>query len=94
MKNYSDGNFIYFYSKNQSFELNCSKQGFIAYKFKNNQLEKHFNDGRKYIRFSDGSYKIIRPNGEELNEFKNGQIQRKDKNGINQKRKEGKMTEK
>jgi len=33
------------------------------------------------IRFSDGSFKIIRPNGEELNEFNDGQIQRKNKFG-------------
>lgn len=33
------------------------------------------------IRFPDGSNKIIRPNGEELNLFPDGKIQYKDKLG-------------
>jgi hypothetical protein len=34
-----------------------------------------------FFRFSDGSIKIFRANGEELNEFIDGTIQRKDKFG-------------
>ena len=49
-KTYADGRIIYFYSKNKSLEFNFPSQGFIAYKFKNNQLEKHYFDGRKYIK--------------------------------------------
>ena len=41
---------IYFYYKNKSYEYNMSKEGFTAYKFKNNQFEKHYLDGRKYIK--------------------------------------------
>lgn len=62
-------------------EFNMQNEGFIAYKFKNNQFEKHYFDGRKYIKFADGSIKIFRPNGEELNEFIDKTIQRKDKLG-------------
>jgi hypothetical protein len=49
-QNFPNGKTIYFYSKNKSLEFNLPDQGFIAYKFKNFQFEKHFFDGRKYIK--------------------------------------------
>ena len=41
----------------------------------------NFNMSYIIYRFADGSIKIIRPNGEELNQFTDMSIQRKDKLG-------------
>ena len=50
------------------------------YKFSNGQYEKHYFDNSVNIKFTDGSYRIIKTNGRELIQFPNGAIQIQDKN--------------
>ena len=45
------------------------------------QTEHHFPDGRKEIRFPDGTVRHLQPSGEERVVFPNGTVQRQDTNG-------------
>ncbi len=52
------------------------------YIFANDQLEFHYTDGSKHIRFADGTEKNIKPNGEEETVFVDGTVQRVNKNKV------------
>jgi len=62
----------------QTTEIN----GIHIYKFHNNQIEKHFPDGTKEIRFPDKIIKWIFSDGSEECVFPDGSIQTTTKDGI------------
>ena len=79
---FPNGRIYYYYNRNKACEFRFLNENFLVYKFPNGQYEKHYFDNSLNIKFTDGSYRIIRPNGKELIQFPNGTIQIQDKNGI------------
>ncbi len=47
---FPNGKIAIYYYKNKSVEFNNKSENVKIYKFKNQQLEKHFYDGRKHIK--------------------------------------------
>ena len=78
---FPNGRIYYYYNRNKSSEFRFLNENFLVYKFPNGQYEKHYFDNSMNIKFTDGSYRIIR-HGKELIQFPNGTIQIQDKNGI------------
>ena len=78
---FPNGRIYYYYNRNKSSEFRFLNENFLVYKFPNGQYEKHYFDNSMNIKFTDGSYRIIR-HGKELIQFPNGKIQIQDKNGI------------
>ena len=68
------------YHVNQAEEFRFPSKGIIIYKFKNGQFEKHYSNYEMDIKFSDGSYRIIRKE-KELFQYPNGILEFKDKKG-------------
>jgi hypothetical protein len=68
------------YHVNQTEEFRFPSKGIIVYKFKNGQFEKHYSNYELNIKFSDGSYRIIRK-GKELFQYPDGILEFKDKKG-------------
>lgn len=69
-----------FYHVNQTEEFRFPSKGIIVYKFKNGQFEKHYSNYELNIKFSDGSYRIIRKQ-KELFQYPDGIFEFKDKKG-------------
>lgn len=69
-----------FYHVNQTEEFRFPSKGIIVYKFKNGQFEKHYSNYEFNIKFSDGSYRIIRKE-KELFQYPDGILEFKDKKG-------------
>ena len=69
-----------FYHVNQTEEFRFPSKGIIVYKFKNGQFEKHYSNYELNIKFSDGSYRIIRKE-KELFQYPDGIFEFKDKKG-------------
>ena len=69
-----------FYHVNQTEEFRFPSKGIIVYKFKNGQFEKHYSNYELNIKFSDGSYRIIRKE-KELFQYPEGILEFKDKKG-------------
>ena len=55
--------------KSYSFSLN-------VFKFNNNQIEKHYPDGSKFIIFPNGTKRMVSKNGNEETIFPDGKIQK------------------
>ena len=68
------------YHVNQAEEFRFPSKGIIIYKFKNGQFEKHYSNYELNIKFSDGSYRIIRKE-KELFQYPDGILEFKDKKG-------------
>ena len=68
------------YHVNQTEEFRFPSKGIIVYKFKNGQFEKHYSNYELNIKFSDGSYRIIRKE-KELFQYPDGILEFKDKKG-------------
>ena len=79
---FPNGNIISYFAKSKTIECAHKEWNFKLYKYSGGQIEKHFVSGVKYIKFSNGSFKIIRPNGEEANMEESGKISLKQKNGL------------
>lgn len=69
-----------FYHVNQTEEFRFPSKGIIIYKFKNGQFEKHYSNYELNLKFSDGSYRIIRKE-KELFQNPDGILEFKDKKG-------------
>lgn len=78
---YPCGKRYYYYYRNKSYEFRFLSQNFFVYKFSSGQYEKHYLDNSKNLKFPNGTYRIFRPNGEELRQFPDQKIQIKDKKG-------------
>ena len=77
---YSNKDEFCFYHVNQTEEFRFPSKGIIVYKFKNGQFEKHYSNYELNIKFSDGSYRIIRKE-QELFQYPDGIFEFKDKKG-------------
>ena len=67
-----EGKIIYYFNESKTVQTSY-KDGLNIFKFNNNQIEKHYPDGTKFIQFPDGSTRIIGKDnkGEENKEDKN-----------------------
>lgn len=79
---FPNGRIDFYYHRNKSCEFRDLNKGYLVYKFTSGQYEKHYFDNSKNIKFTDGSYRIIKPNGEELIQYPNGKIIIQDKGVI------------
>lgn len=79
---FPNGRIDFYYHSNKSCEFRELNKGFLVYKFTSGQYEKHYFDNSKNLKFTDGSYRIIKPNGEELIQYPNGKIIIQDKGVI------------
>ena len=77
---FTNKNEFCFYHVNQTEEFRFPSKGIIVYKFKNGQFEKHYSNYELNIKFTDGSYRIIRK-GIELFQYPDGFLEFKDKKG-------------
>ena len=62
---------FFYYNKNKSCEFRYLDEGYIVNKFPNGQYEKHYFDNSKNVRFTDGSYLIMKRNLGQLLELPN-----------------------
>jgi centromere protein J len=70
-----DQTIIYYFADAQTTQTTLPN-GLHIYRFANNQLEFHNQDGSKDIHFADGTRKVIHINGEEETVFTDGTVQR------------------
>ena len=66
---FPNGRIYYFYNRNKSSEFRFLNDNYLVYKFPNGQYEKHYFDNSVNIKFTDGSYRIIKQNTENLYSF-------------------------
>ena len=59
-----EGKVIYFFNETKTVQTSF-KNGLNIFKFSNNQIEKHYPNGTKFIKFPDGSTKLIEKENEE-----------------------------
>ncbi|CAD8061276.1 unnamed protein product [Paramecium sonneborni] len=78
-----NGTIIYFFADAHTTQITVAN-GPNIYRFSNQQIEIHFPDGKKEIRFGDGTEKYISINGEEQTFFSDGIIQKIDSKKIKQ----------
>jgi centromere protein J len=71
---------MYFFSDSKTVQTTFS-DGLQIFKFNNGQIEKHFTDGKIQIKFPDGSMRYILDGFEETH-YKNGTVQKIDKNNL------------
>jgi centromere protein J len=71
---------MYFFSDSKTVQTTFP-DGLQIFKFNNGQIEKHFTDGKIQIKFPDGSMRYILDGFEETH-YKNGTIQKIDKNNL------------
>ena len=62
-----EGKIIYYFNESKTVQTSF-KNGLNIFKFNNNQIEKHYPDGTKFIQFPDGSKRIIGKENEEEEE--------------------------
>ena len=67
-QNYPCGKSVYFFNQAKTVQTTF-KNGIFVMKFENNQLERHYPDGKKEILYPDGSEKTILENGNELSSY-------------------------
>jgi centromere protein J len=72
---------VYFFAKVGTTQTTFSN-GMQAFRFANNQVEKHYPNGTKEIHFQDGTVKCLYANGEEESVFPDGTKQKLEKTGL------------
>ncbi len=77
-----DSSVIYHYSNDNITQITIQNKGLEIYRYSNKQVEFHYFDGRKEIKFEDGTEKYIYPNGEEFTFFTDKTIQSMNKENI------------
>lgn len=69
------GKIVYYFSEAKTVQTSF-KDGLNVFKFNNNQIEKHYPDGSKFIIFPNGTKRRISKNGNEETIFPDGKIQK------------------
>lgn len=67
---------IYYYAEAQTTQITLESEGLNIYRFSNNQVEFHFENGSKEIKFADGTEKYISEEAIEETIFADGTVQR------------------
>ena len=67
-QNYPCGKSVYFFNQAKTVQTTF-KNGIFVMKFENNQVERHYPDGKKEILYPDGSEKTILENGNEMSSY-------------------------
>ena len=74
-QNFPGGKSVYYFSDAKTVQTSY-KDGLNVFKFNNNQIEKHYPDGSKFIIFPNGTKRRISKNGNEETIFPDGKIQK------------------
>ena len=74
-QNYEGGKVIYFFNDSKAVQTSY-KDGLNVFKFNNNQIEKHYPDGSKFIIFPNGTKRRVSKNGNEETIYPDGKIQK------------------
>ena len=74
-QNFGDGKIVYYFNDSKTIQTTY-KDGLNVFKFNNNQIEKHYPDGSKFIIFPDGTKRRISKNGNEETIYPDGKIQK------------------
>ena len=74
-QNYEGGKVIYFFNDSRTVQTSY-KDGLNVFKFNNNQIEKHYPDGSKFIIFPNGTKRRVSKNGNEETIYPDGKIQK------------------
>ena len=74
-QNFPEGKSIYYFNESKTVQTSY-KDGLNIFKFNNNQIEKHYPDGSKFIIFPNGTKRRISKNGNEETIYPDGKIQK------------------
>lgn len=77
-----DGTVIYFYSEHETTQITLPNNNLDIYRFPNAQVEFHFKNGNKQIKFQDGTEKFVYKNGEEFTVYADNTLQLVNKEGV------------
>ena len=77
-----DGTVIYFYSEHETTQITLPNNNLDIYRFPNAQVEFHFKNGNKQIKFQDGTEKFVYKNGEEFTVYADNTLQLVNTDGV------------